>query len=684
MEVILISITREGLQLFFVKRLLPPVVILAAIIVCLICIVSKKVVAGPGITVAQPKGLTTRYPQQTERAIFEEYIGGKMQFSENPIFTDMVKKGELPPVSQRLPVEPLVVMPYEKIGKYGGTLNGLSMSFEAGTAEVLSWRQANLVRFNDDIRTIVPNVAKSWQWSRDYKEITFTLRRGHRWSDGVPFTADDVVFYLNDIILNKDIYPITPDPWGLVGASCEKIDEVTVRFKFERPYPSLLAYLGGVGSFYDPFAPRHFLEKFHAKYNPDADKIAQENGFSNWAGYFRVYWDRWRDSIVSKASGVDVPTLESHMLQKAPTSTSRIFVANPYYFKVDTCGNQLPYINQHHEHFLEQKLWYDEIINGRIDQKSQNVPLSLYLLLLKNQQKGSYSIQLSPTGSGPAMIFNKTHKDPVLRAVYGDPRFNKAMSLAINREELNGTLFLGLCKPQQGLPQNVPFVSEADKLFMVEYAPERANAFLDDMGLKPGVDGIRLLPDGRPLTVHWDYTLQYVSSNEFPAMIAGYWRAVGVRVILKEESTVVIREKQADNALDITNAWFAPFEPTLYAAPRTFMPPYSTNVPIMGMPWLKWRDSHGEKGMEPPLWVKKLWEIGDEFVTLNPGSEWYNNLGGEMVRLNLDNLTIIGTLADVPLVTIVSDRLGNVPRWLVNTFFYGYTYPSRADQWYFK
>ena len=125
-------------------------------------------------------------------------------------------------------------------------------------------------------------------------------------------------------------------------------------------------------------------------------------------------------------------------------------------------------------------------------------------------------------------------------------------------------------------------------------------------------------------------------------------------------------------------------KPTLFATPETFMPPYGIAYPVTGIAWWEWKNSDGKKGEEPPLWVKNLWEIGNEFVTLIPGSDWYNALGRKMVRINLENLSGIGTLSDVPLITIVSERLGNVPQWKVNSFYYGYAYPYRTDQWYFK
>ncbi|MCP4120067.1 MAG: ABC transporter substrate-binding protein [Desulfobacteraceae bacterium] len=640
--------------------------------------------AGQWPVVSNPKGLATRFPQQLELDPYEKYQGTWLDFHENPLFAEQVKKGLLPPVEQRLPADPLVVLPYGEIGRYGGTLRGIALAYESGTAEILSWRQTNLVRFNDDARTIVPNVAKAWKWDEDYAGITFFLRKGHRWSDGAPFTADDVVFWFNDIIMNREIHPEVPAPWGDLDAKIEKIDAATVKWTFNKPYTTLLYYLGGVGSYYAPYAPMHFLKAFHSSYNPKANETAVKKGFKNWTQLFRQYWSKWTDSVVRRPAGLRVPTLESHILNEEPTPASRKFIANPYYFKVDTAGNQLPYIDYHHERFLKRKEWAGEIINGNVDQKSQNLPLDLYPELKKSQKNGNFIVQLPQTGAGPAIIFNKTHKDPVLREIFLDARFNHAMSLAINRDELNQKLFLGLCKPRQALPQNTRFITRADKKFMAGYAPDRANALLDGMGLKRGGNGIRIRKDGLPLGITWEYTLQYVWSHEFPKLVAGYWRDIGIQVDLKEVTTGETRKKQQNNTLDITSEWMSPFEPTLFATPETFMPPYATVHPIMGRPWMEWKNSHGVSGIQPPEWVLGLWELGRDFVSTIPGTDWYDAVGREIVRINLENLTIIGTLGEVPLVTIVSTRLANTPAWKINSFYYGYAYPYRADQWYFK
>lgn len=667
------------------------VVLLSLIIVFSVFSGGKKdtteVTSGVSVTaptVADAMGITTEFPQQLELADFEKQTGKKLNFAGNPLFADKESSGALQSVDKRLPQEPLVVLPYDEIGRYGGRLRGMAISYESGTTEIMAWRHANLVRFSDDFSTIVPNVAKSWKWNNDFTEITFTLRKGHKWSDGEPFNADDMVFYVNDILLNKEIHKVIPSPWSAVVPSIEKINDVTVKIKFEKAFTGLLYYLGGNGSTFDAFAPKHFLKQYHIKYNPNANKEAIAAGYDNWVQQFGTYWNKWKDAVVAGPEGVKVPTLESHYLIEVPTIQRRLYIANPYYFKVDTAGNQLPYVDYHYERFLEKQLWPLEIMNGNIDMKAQNMPLDIYTVLKENETKGKYTLQLPAGMVGPTMIFNQTAEDPVLREIYSDVRFRYALSLAINRSEVNEALFLGLGTPQQALPLNVSYVTDKDRKFMADYDPAKANKLLDEMGLKMGPDGFRLRSDGKQLTVLWEYTLQYVWSPDFPALISEYWGKVGVKVLLKEVNTQLTRDKQKSNTLDITSEWFAPFEPNMISSPYLFMPPYASAWPIMGLPWMDWKTSNGTSGEKPPAWVLRLWEIADEWTSLLPGSARYMELGKEIIKINQDNLSVIGTLGDIPLITVVSDRLGNTPKWTINSTFFAYSYPYRADQWFIK
>lgn len=646
--------------------------------------ISGAALAASCPSVTDPQGIKTSAPYQLDLDDYNKQIGKTLTLSENPLFADQVKAGKLPPVAERLPEDALVYLPYDDCGRYGGMLRGMSKALESGTSEILSWRHVNLVRLSDDLQTLVPNVAKSWQWSDDFSSLTMTLRKGHKWSDGAPFTSDDVVFYIDDIIKNKDIHSVVPSNWMVGGKPVEvtKIDDQNFRFDFAAPYPGLLHFLATGGSYFAAYAPKHHYMKYLLKYNPQADEEAKAAGSVGWAQHFGLIWSKWKDTETITPHALIRPTLESHITELETNTQRRQFIANPYYFKVDTAGNQLPYIDRQHERFLDQELFILSILNGEVDQKAQTVGLSNYPVLKENEEKGGYHLQLPPGGVGPPIVFNQTIKDLRMRAIYSDVRFRQAMSLAMNREELNEVLWFGLGTPEQAIPLGVPFVTDADRNHMIAYDPAAANKLLDEMGMKRDSDGMRLHPDGEAFTILWEYSPQF-GSESFTTLVRDYWKDVGINVTLKEVTSQLSREKAANATSDINMEWDVPFEPNLISQIDYYIPPYGDIGPLVGVQWRDWVNSNGASGEEPPAWAKRLFELSEVWKTVLPGSDDYMKIGAEMVRINLDNMVIIGSVANLPGPTVVSNRLRNVTQWTVQNYNYGRTYPFRADQWYF-
>jgi peptide/nickel transport system substrate-binding protein len=641
---------------------------------------STAVQAASCPTVAEPQALKGAFPEQVE--IEEAAAGGvKLTFAENPLFADDVKSGKLKPVAERLPEQPLVVLPYAECGKYGGTLEATSRGMTSGTSDALSWRQAVLVRISDDLHTIVPNVARSWKWADDYKSIEFELRKGHKWSDGEPFTADDVVFFFEDIIQNKDLNPQTTTEWG-VNVHAKKIDDQHVVLSFDQPFPGLLTYMATSGSYFSTFAPAHTLKRFMPKYNPKADEEAKAAGFEDWKMWFGNYYNKWHDDATVSAAALEVPTLEAHIIEIAPDTQRRVFKANPYYFKVDSSGQQLPYIDRVQERFLTADLQVLAILNGEIDFKAQGNELTSYPTFKQNEAKGGYAVLMPPGAIGEHLAFNITHSDPKLREIYGDLRFRQAISHAINREEMNQVLYFGLGQPSQALPAQASFTTDADQNYMVDYDPDKANALLDEMGMKRGADGMRTAPDGAPFTILWEYSSQF-ATPEFVKLISDYFKAVGLNVNPKELTSEATRENAKAGRSDINMEWDVPYEPTLVANIDLYVPFYSDTSPLFGIKWKQWDQTGGKEGEEPPAWAKRMFELAREWKTVVPGSERYTEIGKELVKLNLENMTIIGTIGELPKPVIVKNDLKNVkPDMKTVHYNFGYIYPYRGDQWF--
>jgi peptide/nickel transport system substrate-binding protein len=633
-------------------------------------------------TVGDPQSLKGTFPQQVE--IDEALAAGvTLTFAENPLFAEDVKAGKLAPVAERLPEQPLIALPYLECGKYGGTIEGTSRGPTSGTSDILSWRQAVLVRISDDLQTIVPNVARSWTWADDYKSITFELRKGHKWSDGQPFTADDVVFFFEDIIQNKELSPETTPEWGL-NVHATKIDDQHVEVSFDAPFPGLLTYMATSGSYFSTFAPAHFFQKFMPKYNPKANEEAKAAGFEDWKKWFSNYYNKYHDDATVTAAALEVPTLEAHVVEIAPDTQQRVFKANPYYFKVDSMGQQLPYIDRVHERFLNADLQVLAILNGEVDFKAQGNELASYPTFKENEAKAGYTVLLPPGSIGSSMAFNITHADPKLRAIYSDIRFRQAVSHAINREEMNQVLYFGLGKPSQALPAQLSFSTEADANYMIDYDVAKANALLDGMGMKRGGDGMRTFPDGSPFTILWEYSSQFANA-EFAKLTTDYLKAVGLNVNPKELTSEATRENAKASRSDINMEWDVPYEPTLIANVDLYVPYYSDISPLFGVGWKQWNKTGGTDGEEPPTWAKRMFEIAKEWRTVEPGSARYTELGKELVRLNLENMTIIGTIGELPKPVVVANDLGNVKADMKTVHYnFGYLYPYRGDLWFKK
>ena len=634
-------------------------------------------------TVADTAGVDHGGLEQMELAAFEAQTGVSLAFTDNPDLADLVGRGALPPVAECLPAEPLVVLPYEACGTYGGEMRYLARALESNTSEGLSWRQVQLVRLDDDLQTIKPDVATSWAWNDDFTEITFTLREGHRWSDGEPFTAEDVAFWVNDLIMNEELYPTTRAPWN-VGTRAEVIDATTVKLVFDSPLPGLLNHLTAQGQFFAAFAPKHALAPFHGDFADDADALAQAAGYDTWVDWFRLRWGHWMDRTTHSELGLEVPTLESHIMVAAPDETFRQFVPNPYYHRIDSSGQQLPYVNLHSERFIDPSLYVVEILNGNVDQKSPGA-LEAFPALKEAEADGNYHVLLPAGNKGPFIVFNQTHEDEATRAIYADVRFRQAMSVAIDRDEVNESLFLGVATPGSALPYQVPTEEEGDSQWFAQFDTDLANSLLDEMGMERGSDGVRRRPDGEPFSIIWEYSTQFTGSPEFPVLVAEMWRAVGIDVQLREIDSVTLGDKGRDNALDIHMVYDQPIYAVLAAGTDPLVPPFHINDPLTGLPWVEWRTSDGAAGEEPPAWAQELWDLGEQMSSQVPGSDAWNEALAAMTDIHREQLVVIGMFSEMPRLSVINADLRNVPEITAigGSATTGYMQPWGVDQWYY-
>jgi len=504
-----------------------------------------------------------------------------------------------------------------------------------------------------------------------------------------------VAFWHDKLMLDSNIYE-TPRDYVLVAGeqmTVETPDETTVIFNLPGPKPGLLTHFAT--SYAPRFQPRHFLGQFHPDINPDADSYAQSLGFEGGYDAILAYYGNsdWTDTptpMLSRPEIVDglpkatMPTLESH-IYITDTTEGRRLVANPYFHQVDTTGQQLPYISEQNEVYInDNEVRILMLVNGEVDYKAQSVRLDQAPLLLENQESGDYTIQLKPTVAMPAVSFNFTAENDAKREVFQNLDFRVAMSIAINRDELNEVAYFGQGTPSQILPFNpVPeFVDPQWASFAAEYDPDQANALLDSVGLADtDGDGFRELPNGERLTLTMNYSTQGIAGSVVE-LISQYWADVGIQSVVKEVTPDEYRSAQSSNQLDVA-LWQYGAPLAIHMGLNTFFRvPFGTYFEHRtGMEWAEWMDSNGEQGVEPPEWVKTLAADIDAFQSATPGSDEQNELGARLVATFTENLPIIGTV-QAPEPIYVSNRLNNVTEFQTWSYEYYRTYPYRATQWW--
>ncbi|WP_413717347.1 ABC transporter substrate-binding protein [Silicimonas sp. MF1-12-2] len=654
----------------------------------------------PGITVADMGGVAAgAFPQQYELAEFQSAAGCTMEFSGNPdagALNGRIKgNGDLPALADRLPAEPLVVVPYESVGKYGGTLDALSNATEAGTSDFLSTRHVNLVRYADDLQTIVPNVAKSWSWNDDFTQLTFTLRAGHKWSDGAPFTSADVKFWHDNIMLDSNINE-TPKDYVLVGGeqmTVDTPDDVTVVFNLPAPKPGLLAHFAT--SYAQGFQPKHFLGQFHPGVNPDADSYAQSLGFENGYDAILAYYGNsdWTDTpspLLSRPAIVDglpkavVPTLES-FLTVSDTTEGRHYVANPYFFMVDTTGQQLPYISEQDELYKnDNEVRILSVINGEVDYKAQSLQLASAPLLLENQEKGNYTVQLNPDIAFPTLSFNVTSEDMAKRELFGNVEFRRAMSVAIDRDQINEVAYFGQGRPLQynGFSPLPDFMPAELETAYAQYDPAMANAMLDEVGMvDTDGDGMRELPNGDKFVLNLQFATQG-APGELAQLVAQNWTDVGVETTVKEVTPDEYRSAQSANQLDVM-IWRKGQPLALHLGDNTYwVPPFDGYFDIRtGMLWAEYLESGGASGVEPPAWVNEMIADVNAFQSAPIGSDEQKALATKLAQKMVDEMLFIGTvLAPAPLIH--NNDLKNFTQFKTTSYEYYRTFPYLPAQWW--
>lgn len=586
---------------------------------------------------------------------FEQATGKTMApFNEAPSLQTRVSEGILPPLLERMPLEPAVIVPTESIGVYGGTLRRVRRNpgDHWDIRKFLGERFLTMTPSGE----IIPNVAKDFEVLDSGRTFVFHMREGMRWSDGHPVTADDAVFWW-EFKSDPRLYHPHRQEFIMDGevAAIEKIDDYTFQITFPRPSGTFLVTLAteGRGRL---LAPKHYLEQFHKDYaDPDElDRMMREAGYEgNWAGFFDSKY-QWPDKNPER------PVIAAWYSVTRPGDAIYMFERNPYYWKVDSEGNQLPYIDRiAHEMIGDPEMRVMRAVTGNLDFFSASLPD--FAVLMENREVGNYRVLSLPRadiGSDPVIAINLNNRDPLIREMVQDVRFRQALSLAIDREELNEILYFGIGVPRQAsFTSNSPFYSPEWERAFAEFDPERANELLDEMGLEQGADGMRLMSDGRPVSLTVEIADgTYVSQME---LITAHWRNIGVRLNINTPERSLFSERAFANEADmITWHMDGADRPDLWF--RWWAVATEGRGTHWGPMWNRWYESGGETGEEPPDEIKRLNEILQERANLTDLAD-IQELMAEVVEFHTENLFLIGTVGELPVPVVVHNRLRNVP-----------------------
>ena len=621
---------------------------------------------------------------------YEAAVGAAItEFGEAPMLAALVSAGDLPPVEERISDEPLVVQPLERAGTFGGQLNVTMRSDDFWGPQSYMHLEELLAKARPDLVQVLPNAAKGLEAARDARSFTLYLRSGMKWSDGAPFGADDFMFWYEDVLHNEDLTPRVRSVWRPGGevVRLRKIDDTTVHFEFSSPVPGfmhLLSDRAGTGTQKNgPFQPRHYLEQFHVDYNAKAGDLAKEEGFEEW---YQLYGAKRRYSDDSYAEGL--PVLDPWYAETVALDHVLI-TRNPYYWKIDTAGNQLPYL----DHVLGQLAGSSELVAAKAISGEQDVGAGIYggsmtigkfPVFMQNASRNDYRVSLERTVTDPfatevTILLNHTVEDPVLRELFNTPKFKHALSQAINRDEINDLVFQGVGTPRGAAVQaQAAYGALEYQENHIAYDPEAAGRLLDELGIAVDADGMRLRPDGSPLeliiTIAGNRRASIPPTIE---LVVDHWADVGIKASINDagpRSGLWDQFRANESQISVWGIDESEYFLTEVA------PQWWSGGWFWARLWHQWYATDGAEGEEPPPAAKEFIEAWRAIPVTADNAE-RQRLGHDALANLGENLWFIGVIGPGPDVRFARNNLKNIDLDRLPHLYYAF---SGAFQWYLE
>ena len=583
-------------------------------------------------------------------------------YEEPPFLAERVSDGALPPVEQRVPKEPSVVdlsAHGKEPGRYGGMLRTL-MGRAKDTRMLVVYGYARLVGYNRQWE-LEPDILAGLEVEED-RIFTLHLREGHKWSDGQPFTAEDFRYYWEDVLNNEEMSPGGIPMFLRVDGeppTFEVVDETTVRYTWAKPNHDFLPTLAGARPEFI-YQPAHYLKQFHADY-ADAEALEErvaEAGQRNWVAL------HFKKAHQYKNDNPDLPTLQPWRLVTEPPANRFVFERNPYYHRVDEQGRQLPYIDRVAFSVVNSKLIPAKTAAGDSDLQARGLGFENYAILKQGEKRHDYTVHLwkSAAGAEMALYPNLNTTDLVWRSVMRDPRVRRALSLAIDRGEINQTIYFGLAEEGGNtvLPDS-PLYEDAFARAHTDFDLDKARTLLDAAGLdEKDARGVRLLPNGEPFELIIETAGEDPTETDVLQLIRDSWARIGVKVHIKPLQREVWRNRIFAGST-VMSIWkgLENAVPTPSMAPKELAP-----TSQMQYAWPKWGqfvETGGQAGepvdVEPVSELVELYDAWDEAT----GSAERAEIWKEMLQIHADNAFTIGIVRAVPQPVVVNNHLRNVP-----------------------
>ena len=581
---------------------------------------------------------------------------------EAPMLAELVQQGKLPPLEERLPRDPMVLTPIEEVGVYGGQMGFINVGADLGAWQFQYLYEAPY-RWSADATKVEPNLFVSHRYSDDGTSLTLTLREGVKWSDGEPFTADDIDFWWNDLVMVTEA-GYTQPYWTITKETpmkLEKVDDFNIKVSFAAPHWLFHRLMASTGDYMRMYAPKHYLQQFHPKYNTAVTDYKALN--ENFTATGNLY------------TNVDLPVLTPWRTVEYVAGQRLVAERNPFYWKVDTDGKQLPYIDRVVITQVEDvRVVPLKIVGGEIDFMARGIPLDSFTTLKTSEETGNYRVIQWKVGAGadPALVINWDNPNPMMQKIIRTRDFRLALSHAIDRKTINDVVYFGLGAPSQAVTS--PYspwgrTTEEGKQLMeqwrtlaTEYDVDKANALLDGMGLdKKDAEGFRLAPDGNRFT--WVFITGSTPDSravDVLEFVTEAWKAIGIETKINTMDWSSFWPKFSNGEYDIAgwDAWTGYDIPTI---PDTLFPVGSAywGTPLTA----QWFNTRGEKGNKP--------EPGDPMdrmigmynsMLAETTDEGQNKYVLEAVKVHVEEGPFfLGVVNDIPNLVVARPNLRNIP-----------------------